>query len=293
MSLVEMTLESQYLHGNTKISVFLPDCPRDREPGAFYTSGRKYPVLWLLHGTFGDHTDWVRRTMLEVYARERNLICVMPSGLNTDYVNWPGFAAGYDMWNYFLRELIPLIRGWFPASEKKEDNFITGLSMGGSGALKYLLNNPELFAAGCIMSWAPFHYDAMEDDSRYALGSDSQRWVNQVRNQGGFEALKNSPENSWRQILEQHRAGTLPKLYFTMGGEDFLSDYYLEFEAMCRREQIPITFEMVEGFGHEWRFWDQALEKAMDFFGIEKDENANAWRGLKKEKNFFTSKETD
>lgn len=288
MSLVQLDVESLYLHGNTTVSIFLPDCPRDSDAERFYKSGKKYRVLWLLHGTYGDHTDWVRRTMLEVYARERQLICVMPSGLNADYTNWSDFADGYDMWNYFLKELMPMIQNWFPASDKKEDNFIAGLSMGGMGALKYLLNNPDRFSAGCIMSWVPLNFDAMQSSADYPFGSDNPRFRNQIKNRGGFENFKNSDENSWRQIIQQHQAGTLPKMFFTMGAEDFLSQCYKDFYNMCQENQIDIRFEMVPGLGHEWRFWNQALEKAMDFFGIEKDANANAWRGLKSEKNFFT-----
>ena len=286
MAMVDLTIESIYLQGCTQVSVFLPDCPRNAKPAEFYASGKKYKVLWLLHGTFGDHTDFVRRTMLEVYARERQLICVMPSGLNADYTNWGGFAGGYDMWNYLLKELMPLIQNWFPSSGKKEDNFITGLSMGGMGAMKYLLNNTDKFAAGCVMSYAPLNYDAM-DESVFT----DVRARNQIANQGGFEAFKDSNENSWRQIVEMHEKGTLPPMLFTIGEEDFLYDnYYLPFKKMCEEKNIDVAFDSVPGYGHEWRFWDQALEKAMDFFGIEKNPNANAWRGLKTGANFFTAK---
>ncbi len=293
MSLLQLDMESLYLHGNTTVSVLLPDCPRDADAEKFYKSGKKYKVLWLLHGTYGDHTDWVRRSMLEVYARERQLICVMPSGLNADYTNWPNFADGYDMWNFLLKELMPMIQNWFPASDSKEDNYIAGLSMGGMGALKYLLNNPDRFAAGCIMSWAPLNLDAMQSPDDYPFGADNSRFRNQIDNQGGFENLKNSGENSWRQIIQMHENGTLPRMYFTIGTEDFLSRYFENFHDMCQKNQIKIQFEVVPGFGHEWRFWDQALEKAMDFFGIPKDSNANAWRGLKTEKNFFVKEISD
>ena len=56
MSLVQMNFESQYLGVNHEISVILPDKPRTLTPGEFYGSGKKYKVLWLLHGTFGDHS---------------------------------------------------------------------------------------------------------------------------------------------------------------------------------------------------------------------------------------------
>ena len=286
MSMIEMTVESQFLHGNTKCTVLIPDCPRDGDAKTFYSSGKKYKVLWLLHGTYGDNSDWVRRTMLEVFARERQLICVMPSGLNADYTNWPHFAGGFDVYNYILNELMPLVHNWFPASSKREDNFIAGLSMGGWGVMQFMLNSDK-FAAGCVMSMAPENYDAMPDPSLGSLG-DNVRWQNQIANKGGFDAFKNSDANFWRQILQRHAEGTLPKMYFTIGEEDFLFDLYQVFHEMCSEEGIDFKFEQVPNYGHEWRFWNQALEKAMDFFGLEKDANADAWRGLKSKKNFFT-----
>ena len=54
MSLVHFQFESQCLCSNTDVTVILPDKPRDISPAEFYASGKKYRVLWLLHGTFGD-----------------------------------------------------------------------------------------------------------------------------------------------------------------------------------------------------------------------------------------------
>ena len=94
MALLTFNFESQYLNNNHEISVILPDKPREVEPAAFYGSGKKYKVLWLLHGTFGDHSDWIRKSNIELYACEKDLIVVMPSGLNANYANWERFSIG-------------------------------------------------------------------------------------------------------------------------------------------------------------------------------------------------------
>ena len=105
MALLTLNFESQYLAGSTQISVILPDKTRDKTPAEFYRDGQKYPVLWLLHGTFGDNTDWVRRTNIELYASRKNLIVVMPSALNSNYSNWPEMMMGYNMYPYL--RLVP------------------------------------------------------------------------------------------------------------------------------------------------------------------------------------------
>ncbi len=116
MALITFNFESKYLGNNHNVGIILPDCPYGANPREFYESGKKYKVLWLLHGTFGDYSDWIRKSNIETYATERDLIVVMPSALNSSYDNWPNFATGYNIWDYFFDELMRLIYNWFPAS---------------------------------------------------------------------------------------------------------------------------------------------------------------------------------
>ena len=87
-----------------------------------------------------------------INASEKNLIVVMPSALNSNYANWPAFGTGFNMFDYLTEELMPLIYNWFPASDKREDNYIAGLSMGGRGTCVYAFNHPEKFAGAAILS---------------------------------------------------------------------------------------------------------------------------------------------
>ena len=70
MALVQLNFQSSYLFGNTNVNLILPDLPRGAAPKDFYRE-KKYPVLWLLHGTFGDATDWVRKTILNCTHAKR------------------------------------------------------------------------------------------------------------------------------------------------------------------------------------------------------------------------------
>ena len=70
MALVQFYHESRYLKGNQQVWIILPDLAKDKTPKEFYGSGKKYKVLWLLHGTFGDASDWVRKSNVELYAIE-------------------------------------------------------------------------------------------------------------------------------------------------------------------------------------------------------------------------------
>ncbi len=281
MALVHINFESEFLATNTDVNIILPDKPREKTPAQFYGSGAKYKVLWLLHGTFGDYTDWIRKSNIELYACEKDLVVVMPSGNNANYVNWPNFCTGYNAWDYLFEELMPLIYNWFPASSKREDNFIAGLSMGGSGAMQYAAGHPEKFAGAASLSNAPVDLKQMQE-LKYDGGGDgnqsafNRRVQNVVAAFGGLDAYKNSVVNVWDRLPKLMEEGILPKLYFCCGTEDTLIwKRYCEFKAYAEKIGLPATFEESEGFTHEWRFWDLFIQKALAFFGLDEEGQGN------------------
>ena len=99
MALIHLNYKSKYLDGNTDVNVLLPDLPFGGVPADFYSSGVKYPVLWLLHGTSGDYSVWLRRSNIEEYAQKKKIMVVMPSVQNTNYADWPTFANGYGAYS--------------------------------------------------------------------------------------------------------------------------------------------------------------------------------------------------
>jgi S-formylglutathione hydrolase FrmB len=270
MSLIQMNFESQYLRANHEISIILPDKPRGKTPKEFYGSGAKYKVLWLLHGTYGDHSDWIRKSNIELYACEKDLIVVMPSGLNANYANWPNFSIGYNMYDYFFEELMPLIYGWFPASDKREDNFVAGLSMGGGGTAVYAFNHPEKFGGAAILSSAPRDVQGMVDRGEEL----NPRTQGNINNAGGLEAYINSVEGTWR--LAKENAAKLPPLYVACGTDDVIAyQGFGKFKEYAESLGIKAKFEAIEGYKHEWRFWDLTIQKALTFFGLDERDSGN------------------
>ena len=265
MAYVQFDFQSEYLMGNTQVSIILPDKPWMTKSKEFYESGKKYKVLWLLHGTFGDHTDWIRKSNIELYACERDLIVVMPSALNTNYANWENFSIGYNMYDFLTEELMPLVHNWFPASDKREDNFIAGLSMGGRGTCVYAFNHPELFAGAAILSAAPrdIEWDRKKNPDFF------KRTQGSIDNRGGYEAYVASYENTWRVLDEAVQNNVdLPKLYFACGKDDMLYEGFKHFKNHAKKIGLEAKFEEIPGYKHEWRFWDLTIEKALDYFDI-------------------------
>ncbi len=269
MALLQFNFESEYLNGNTDVSIIVPDKKRGVPCSEFYGSGKKYKVLWLLHGTFGDHSDWVRKSNIELYACEKNLIVVMPSALNSDYANW-SFMIGYNMFDFLVKELMPLVRGWLPASDRREDNFIAGLSMGGRGALLYAVTCPELFAGCAALSSAPVPLDDLSENSENHI---LRRELIRAKDMGGVDAFRASYENIWRVLGEKAPLGVLPRFYVAVGTADRGMENCRRFSARMDELNIPHKYTEIEGFAHEWRFWDLTIQQALDYFGLtEKDE---------------------
>ena len=265
MAYMQFDFQSEYLQGNTTISVILPEKPMNAKPKDFYGSGKKYKVLWLLHGTFGDHSDWIRKSNIELYACERNLAVVMPSALNSNYANWEHFSIGYNMYDFLIDELMPLAHNWLPLSDKREDNYIAGLSMGGRGTCVYAFSHPELFAGAAVLSQVPrdIEWDRKTNPAFF------KRTQGSIDNRGGLEAYLASYENTWRVLDEAVKKGVdLPKLYFACGKADMLYEGFQHFKAHAREIGLKAAFEEIEGYRHEWRFWDLTIEKALDYFGI-------------------------
>ncbi len=270
MSLLTYNFESELLNNNHQVTIILPDKPRSVKAEDFYRSGKKYKALWLLHGTFGDATDWVRKSNIELYACEKNLAVVMPPALNSNYSNWDSMMMGFSMYDYLTEELMPLVYGWLPVSDRREDNFIAGLSMGGRGAIKYAANHPEKFAAAAILSAAPMDFSEIRPGHPCPLlNSEDPRLKATIANAGGLEAYRASNENVWAILDRLAPTGKLPRLFFACGQEDDL--LYERFSAFRRHaEETGLEAEWFElpGYRHEWRFWDLAIQKAIDFFGV-------------------------
>lgn len=290
MALITLDFESQYMGSNQNVNIIVPDKPRELTPKQFYESGKKYKVLWLLHGTFGGYSDWIRRSNIETYACEKNLIVVMAGIGNADYENWNNFTLGLDSESYFIKELMPLVYNWLPASSAREDNYIAGLSMGGKGTLKFALKYPELFDAAAVLSYIPSEMDSHAEEYQelfdrspeeiYHNTNDvmhsMQRQYNVMHNCGSVENYLNSDYNAWR-ILKQCDHSKLPRLLFACGTDDVLFASQIEpFKQYLKEIGLDVEWTLGPG-NHEWRVWERDIQIAIDFFGLNEDKQGNAF----------------
>lgn len=269
MAYLTLNIESRYLNENTEVGIILPDRERKTDASQFYRPGMKYKVLWLLHGGMGDYSDWIRKSMAELYACENELMVVMPSAMNSGYTKWENYAVGFDMYDYIIKELMPLVYGWFPASDKREDNFIAGLSMGGWGAAKLAVNHPGLFAGAAVLSSTVRNFDFMFAEK----SPDVHRpYANIIRAFGGMEGFHKSEDyctkERLREIVESGAADILPGFFFGYGNQDPHLEEFEDCMDTCRQIGLPFALKVYPGYAHEWRMWDLGIQDALRFFGF-------------------------
>lgn len=256
MALFTAQFRSEALQLGVSVNVILPQPAADQ--AGFE---RKLPVLWLLHGLSDDHTVWLRRTSIERYVEGRNLAVVMPAVDRSFYTD---MAHGNRYWTYISEELPILMRGWFPLSARREDNFVAGLSMGGYGAFKLALSHPARFAAAASLSGALRRFD--EDLTAPDADLD---WLALLKNIfGDLTKFADGPNDVYALAHKAARQRMVrPALYACCGTEDFLLEDNRRFRAHAEQFGLPLTYE--EGPGeHEWGFWDRNIQRVLDWLPL-------------------------
>jgi putative tributyrin esterase len=219
-----------------------------------------YPVLWLLHGLSDDHTIWQRRTSIERYVDRLGIAVVMPAVARSFYTD---MDAGLPYWTFVSEELPAIARSFFPLSDRREDNFVAGLSMGGYGAFKLALRHPERFAAAASLS------GALNIAASARLGP--RAWVHEKRLMFGNLTQLPGSDNDLLALAEKaaDSAQPIPRLYQWCGTEDFLYEDNLVFRDHARRLGLDLTYEEGPG-GHEWQCWDNQIQRVLDWLSLMK-----------------------
>ena len=250
MAVIKMNFLSQALGMQTNVTICLPsfsfaDIMAGRKD--VYVPGMKYQVLWLLHGGSGDDSDYLNFSNITRYADDNKIAVVMPADYNMSYTDWD---YGKYM-TYVAEELPTMCRAVFPFSDKREDNFIGGLSMGSAGCQKIAIRYPENYAAVLAMSGGAF-YLAPGGGHRLNTG------MPMPPHKEGETEENIALAKKWIQEGVQ-----VPKFFMTWGDKDFVREGHQKSSDFLKETGYDVYAEEVSGYGHEWDFWDLTLRKAL------------------------------
>ena len=246
-NLTFVTLKSSNLMGRADCTFFIP-------PQLSF-SGNDIPVVILLHGVYGSHWAWtfninVHNIALKLIeeGRIQPMVLVMPSdglfGDGSGYFN----HGDKDFEKWIVQDVVDLIPEVLNVKARKIKLFLTGLSMGGFGALRLMAKYPKLFSAAsgsssitCLRDMLPF------------LAKDEQRYYSKkFKTEEVFDYLKRNKRN-------------LPPFRMDCGTDDTLIKSNRLLHSMLENEGIPHVYEEYLG-GHSNEYWNQNIDKTLIFF---------------------------
>jgi enterochelin esterase-like enzyme len=247
--IVTREFDSPALQRKWAYAVYLPD--------GYESSTLNYPVLYLLHGHGGKLSDWatlghIQPTTDALIARGDipPAIVVMPDAGSTWYVD-----RKEQMETAVMKDLIGDVQRTFRVIDARNGRLIAGLSMGGYGALRFVLKYPETFAAAGLLSPAIY-------DPEPPQGSGARR-------AGVFGAPEFDPQ-VWRQLnypplWDAFLAKKIAVPMYINSGDD--DDYFIEAEAtrlytLLRKNGQPAELRIVDG-PHRWPVWESTIADAM------------------------------
>jgi putative tributyrin esterase len=266
MALVRCDFFSDSLSLSTSMTVILPQRTTTQIGMTGEVTEGPPPVLYLLHGLSDDDTTWLRRTSIERYAASLGLAVVMPQVHRSFYADE---AYGGRYWTFVSEELPELVSSFFRLSDRREDTFVAGLSMGGYGAFKLALRQPERFAAAACLSGA-VHLSGLRTGRRRV---DDPRMFERVFGDDPIEG----GDNDLFWLLDQADPAELPALFLSCGTEDALYADNAAFGDACGRAGVEVTTMFGPG-DHTWDFWDARIQDVLGWLPLP-DQSAAASTG--------------
>jgi S-formylglutathione hydrolase FrmB len=209
---------------------------------------RRYPVLYFLHG-LGQNEQTLFSTggwsLIEDLRRQRKIddfLVVAPDGGRSFYINSADDSFRYS--DFFLQEFIPHIESRYRIRPGRQNRAITGISMGGYGALRFAFAHPELFSAvsaqsAALTTQAPQELNAAGESNR-SLGRLLRPAFGQPIDATHWN------RNSVFRLAKSGAIGLRKQsIYFNCGQQD---DFGFEDGAATLHRQLD-----KEGVGHEYR----------------------------------------
>lgn len=215
-------------------------------------TGSLFPVVYLLHGHGGNYGDWIRQVPdLRLYAEQYQLMIVCPDGnVSSWYFDSPEVAdSKYE--TYVSKELISWIDKNYPTQKDRRARGITGLSMGGHGALFLAFKHQDIFGAAGSMSGGvdlrpfPLNWNIAGHLGKYA--EHPGRWDNY----------------SVTNMTHLLTPGSL-KLIIDCGTEDFFYRVNYAFHQKLSDSNIQHDFISRPG-AHNWDYWRNAVQYQLLF----------------------------
>ena len=207
----------------------------------------KFPVVYLLHGYDGCHLDWNNHVDLAALANKYGMIFVCPDGQNNWYLDSPiDPRSQYE--TYVTQELRNYVEDNYPTINDVEHRAITGLSMGGHGALWLGWRHPEIYGSCGSMSGAV----DISTIKKGGFGIDKLVKYEDRKAYSVINLVPNLKEGQQNIIIDD-------------GTSDFLIKENRALHAALLKHGITHNYSERPG-RHTWKYWVESLNYHLDFF---------------------------
>ena len=250
---VTMQLSSQLMARTMPYQVALPP-----DYDAKTSAANTYPTLYLLHGLTGHYDNWLAHSKLAEYAAAYRLIIVTPEG-NDGWYTDSATLANDKYESYIVKELLPDVEKRFRTRANRTGRAITGLSMGGYGALKFAVKYPDMFIFAGSLSGALQAAEWQEKDLPWKSLRDSVMSV-----YGPADSPTRAANDLFKIIRDATPANikAWPYLYVACGTEDFLIAPNQALAKLLVDKKIPHEYRQHPG-AHNWIFWDTQVREVL------------------------------
>lgn len=250
MALLQIDFYSDVLGMNMPMNVVLPQRTQGGIGVDVGEIAKTFPTLYLLHGLTDDHTTWARRSPIELFAELSGIAVVMPTTHRAWYTNE---AHGMKYRTFIGEELPKVCRSFFNGmSDRREDNYIAGVSMGGYGALALALTYPESYSL-CMPLSGSFDTKWLKGDN-----PDDTYFDDVFGPIGDFDGSAN---DVFKMAEDVKRSGALtPKIWMWCGHDDFLIDCNRRMSSHLSALGYDVTYSETDG-SHGWVHWNRHIEE--------------------------------
>ena len=235
-------------------------------PASYTKNTASYPVLYLLHGGGGHFGDWLSSTpdkmLVKNLADQYNMIIVMPEGETFGWYLDSPFDPNNKFETHIIKEVIPKIDATYRTVKSNKGRVITGLSMGGHGAMYLSTRHPDMFCAAGTMSGAmDMNYTKfrVNEDFQKSLKDRFQKLLgtSDVSN----EVYVNNSIVNMTETIKKNGLATI----IDCGVDDFLIEANRELHRRLVYNNTPHDYTEHPG-GHTWPYWENSLPYHILFF---------------------------
>ncbi len=252
-------------------------------PAKYEQGMERFPVLYLLHGLTGNYTNWAQMKV-PAYARNYDLIVVMPDAGNSWYLNWAKSDEGQkNNWeDAIVKDLVGHVDANYRTIARREGRAINGLSMGGFGGLMLGLRHPELFCTIGSHSGAVAYVKTVGERIRTGNAAGKKKGNKapsttpdpKIGIEGFSSQADRSPKGQMLTTPEECAAydpfalvlklprEKLPYICFDCGTEDFVYKDNAALATLLLENKIPHTFSQSAG-KHDGAYWSREVGLSM------------------------------